>query len=134
MKVFISESLYNIKNQELLSFLQNNNIDPEELHYLGSGDFGEAYSTEDGRVLKQTRSDSEYKIALEILNNPSPVFNAFAKIYNVTIIDGYGYIIMEELDIDSEIENLYYELSSLLDEQELPIQYIGHLDLELDIP
>ena len=130
MKVYISESLYNIKSEELLSFLKKNHIDPEELNYLGSGDFGEAYSTGDGRVLKKTRSDSEYKIALEILNKPSPIFDAFAKIYDVAKIEGYGYILMEELETDSEIEDLYNELTSTLDEQGLPIQWVSHLDTD----
>lgn len=128
MKLFILESLHNIKSQELLSFLKKNKIDPEELSYLGKGDFGEAYSTEDGRVLKKTGSDSEYKIALEILNNPSPIFNAFAEIYDVAKIEGYGYIIMEELNTDSDIEDMFYELASILEEQGLPIQYVSHLD------
>ena len=44
------------------------------------------------------------------------------------------YIILEELDTDSSIEDLYYELQNLLDEQGLPIQYLSYLDTdELDI-
>jgi hypothetical protein len=44
------------------------------------------------------------------------------------------YIILEELDTDSSIEDLYYELQNLLDEQGLSIQYLSYLDTdELDI-
>lgn len=32
-------------------------------------------------------------------------------------------IILEELETDSHIEDLYYELQNYLDEQNLPIQY-----------
>lgn len=38
------------------------------------------------------------------------------------------YIILEELEQDSRIEDLYSELSYYLDEQNLPIQYINYLD------
>lgn len=37
-------------------------------------------------------------------------------------------IILEELETDSHIEDLYYELQNYLDEQNLSIQYIDHLD------
>jgi hypothetical protein len=39
-------------------------------------------------------------------------------------------IILEEIDEDSHIEDLYYELQSYLDEQGLPIQYINNLDID----
>ena len=37
-------------------------------------------------------------------------------------------ILMEELEEDSHIEDLYYELENYLEEQNLPIQYINYLD------
>jgi len=40
------------------------------------------------------------------------------------------YIILEELDTDSSIQDLYYELQNLLDEQGLPIQYLSYLDTD----
>jgi hypothetical protein len=111
-----------------------NNIDPEELSYLGKGDFGTAYSTGDGRVLKRTTSKSEFKLATEMEQSDAPVLNSFVKIYKTEIVKGEMYILQEELIEDSHIEDLYYELQSYLDEQGLPIQYLDHLDTDdLDI-
>ena len=107
-------------------FLKKNNIIEDDLNYLGRGDFGEAYSTGDGRVVKTTNSKSEYEIAKEMVNKK---YDGFTSIYDVNELDKFGYIIlMEELDIDSDIEDLYYELSSLLESQSLPIQYIHYFD------
>ena len=54
---------YESKNE----FYREKNIDPDNLSYLGSGDFGEAYSVGDGRVLKKTTSKKEYEIASELV-------------------------------------------------------------------
>lgn len=111
-------------------FFKEMNIDPDELNYLGKGEFGEAYSTNDGRVVKTTSSKSEFDIAKQLENNKSKAFDSFAKIYKAEIVQGRYYIIMEELEEDSEIEELYYELENYLNEQDLPIQYIEYLDFE----
>jgi len=112
------------------AFYAQNNINPDNLSYLGSGDFGEAYSTGDGRVVKTTGSKSEFEIAKQLENNPAPVLNAFAKIYKTATIGRDMVILMEELYEDSNIENLYYELEEYLSEQGLPIQYLGNLDTD----
>lgn len=118
-------------NDQLNQFFIENDIDIDNLHYLGSGDFGEAYSIGDsGRVLKKTSSKGEFELAQQIQSSDSPVFNAFAKIYATAEIDGQYYIILEELNLHSQIENLYYELESYLQEQNLPIQYLDYLDLD----
>jgi hypothetical protein len=39
-------------------------------------------------------------------------------------------IIMEELTEDSSIEDMYYELNDMLEEQGLPIQYLDNLDTD----
>jgi hypothetical protein len=115
-------------------FYIENNIDPDVLSYLGRGDFGEAYSIGDGRVLKKTSSKSEYKFAQEIENKNVPALDGFADIYKTEIVDGEMYIILEELDTDSSIEDLFYELQNYLDEQGLHIQYLDNLDRdELDL-
>jgi hypothetical protein len=120
----------NESEKTLEDFYVENNIDPEELSYLGKGDFGTAYSTGDGRVLKRTTSKSEFKLATEMEQSDAPVLNSFVKIYKTEIVKGEMYILQEELIEDSHIEDLYYELQSYLDEQGLPIQYLDHLDTD----
>lgn len=115
-------------------FYIENNINPDDLSYLGKGEFGEAYSIGDGRVLKRTSSKSEFNFAEEIENKDIPALDGFAKVYKTDIIDDNMYIILEELDTDSSIEDLYYELESHLADQGLPMQYLNHLDTdELDL-
>jgi hypothetical protein len=128
-KSFVNENVKTIDN-----FYNENSINPDDLRYLGRGDFGEAYSIGDGRVLKKTSSKNEFNLAKQMEGNDIPVLNSFAKIYKTDIINGQMLIILEELEEDSHIEDLYYELQNYLDEQGLPIQYVGHLDIdELDI-
>lgn len=116
----------NIKT--ITDFYMENNIDPDNLNYLGQGDFGTAYSIGDGRVLKKTSSENEFNLAKQMEGKDFPVLESIAKIYKTDIINGQMLIILEELETDSHIEDLYYELQNYLDEQNLPIQYIDHLD------
>lgn len=111
-------------------FYIENDIDPDNLFYLGRGDFGEAYSIGDGRVLKKTTSKNEFNLAKKMEGLNIPVLHSFAKIYKTDIVDGQMLIILEELEEDSKIEDLFYELLSLLDEQGLPIQYMNSLDVD----
>ena len=128
-KQFVNENVKTIDN-----FYLENNINPDDLSYLGSGDFGKAYSIGDGRVLKKTSSKNEFNLAKQMEGKDIPVLESIAKIYKTDIINGQMLIILEELEEDSHIEDLYYELQNYLDEQRLPIQYIDHLDTdELDI-
>jgi len=116
-------------------FFQQNNIDSEELSHLGSGDFGDAYSIGDGRVLKVTRSKSEFDLAKQLAGKDVPALVGFVNYYAADIVDNQHYIIMEELEEDGHIEDLYYQLDELVNEQGFPIQYLHMLDtdeLELD--
>ena len=132
MKLILTEEQYKLLLKEepksLEQFYEENNINEDNLSFLGKGDFGTAYSIGDGRVLKKTNSKSEFEIAKQLENNNAKVLNAFAKIYKAEIVDGKMLIILEELDVDSNIEYLYYELQDLLEEQGLPIQYLDNLD------
>ena len=124
----------NESEKTLEDFYSENNIDPENLSYLGEGDFGVAYSTNDGRVVKRTTSKNEFRLAREIEQSDSPVLDSFVKIYKTEIIKGKMYILQEELIEDSHIEDLYSELESHLSDQDLPIQYLHYLDTDdLDI-
>ncbi len=40
------------------------------------------------------------------------------------------FIILEQLQIDQQIENLYYQLNQYLEEQQLPIQHLAYLDID----
>jgi hypothetical protein len=124
----------NESEKTLEDFYSENNIDPENLSYLGKGDFGVAYSTNDGRVVKRTTSKNEFRLAREIEQSDSPVLDSFVKVFKTEIIKGEMYILQEELIEDSHIEDLYYELESHLSDQGLPIQYLDQLDTDdLDI-
>lgn len=115
-------------------FFIKNNIDHEELSYLGSGDFGNAYSIGDGRVLKITSSKSEFDFAKELVGKNVPALDGFVDFYDASIVEGEYYIIMEELEEDSDIEYLYYQVEELLDNEGLPIQYLNMLDTdEMDL-
>jgi hypothetical protein len=123
---FLNENIKTIDD-----FYNENDINPDDLSYLGRGDFGKAYSIGDGRVLKRTSSESEFNLAKEMENKNIPILNnAFAKIYKTDIINGEMLIILEELKEDSHIEDLYYELNEYLEEQGLPIQYLDNLDTD----
>ena len=124
-KEFVNENVKTIDD-----FYAENNIDPDDLSYLGSGDFGKAYSIGDGRVLKMTSSKNEFSLAKQMEDKDIPVLNSIAKIYKTDIINNQMLIILEELEEDSHIEDLYYELQNYLDEQGLPIQYIDNLDTD----
>lgn len=131
--IFISNNDYfkkSLKEKSINDFYLENNINEANLNYLGSGEYGEAYSIGDGRVLKITTSNSEFEIAQQLENDSAPVLESFAKIYKTEIIDNSKLIILEELNQTSKIENLYYELESYLNEQGLSIQYVGHLDTD----
>ena len=75
-------------------FFKQNNIDPEELSYMGSGDFGEAHSIGDGRVLKITKSKSEFDFAKQLAGKDIPALNGFVNFYVANIVDNQYYIIM----------------------------------------
>lgn len=119
---------YESKNE----FYLVNDINPDNLSYLGSGDFGEAYSIGDGRVLKKTSSLKEFEIATELVGKIIP---GLANIYSVGIVKLYNYpanyyIILEELEEDSSIEDMWYELSNILDEQGFDISTLHYIDSE----
>jgi hypothetical protein len=129
IKEYLNENNVDIKS--IGDFYLENNINPDELSYLGRGDFGKAYSIGDGRVLKKTSSKSEFNLAKEMENKNIPILNnAFAKIYKTDIINGEMLIILEELQEDSHIEDLYYELNEYLEEQGFTIQYLDNLDTD----
>jgi hypothetical protein len=133
LRKFIATTIREYLNENVKTiddFYAENNINPDDLSYLGRGDFGEAYSIGDGRVLKKTSSKNEFNLAKQMEGKDIPVLNSFAKIYKTDIVNNQMLIILEELEEDSHIEDLYYELQNYLDEQGLPIQYLDNLDTD----
>ena len=91
------------------TFYSKHGIVKDNLQYLGSGDFGEAYLTKDNKVLKITTSFTEYKYAKELIGH-SRQFPNFAEIYDVGK-DGHEYYILQEyLEEESKIEDMFYEI------------------------
>lgn len=127
LKNLIKKVVKELKEETMANFYSKHNIDPEEMTYLGKGDFGEAYSIGNGMVLKITSSKSEFNLAKELQTNPR---EALVRIYDTEIVDNNMMIIEEELEEDSNVEDLFYQLLSILDEQGLPIQYMGNLDID----
>lgn len=101
-------------------------INPNDLHYLGEGEFGEAYSTESGKVIKITSSANEAEIAKNLIGKKGD----HAEIYDVKKVDDMFVIYQEELDTDSEIEDNLQSVQNILSEQGLPIQYLDNIDYE----
>ena len=133
LRKFIATTIREYLNENVKTiddFYAENNINPDDLSYLGSGDFGEAYSIGDGRVLKKTSSKNEFNLAKQMEGKDIPVLNSIAKIYKTDNVNNQMLIILEELEEDSHVEDLYYELQNYLDEQGLPIQYIDNLDTD----
>lgn len=123
-----------LKESNLEDFYKEQNINPEVLSFLGSGDFGNAYIIDDNRVLKITSSKSEFDLAKKLVNKNIPALKGFVDFYFADVIDGKYYIIMERLEEDYSIEDMFYQLEDLLSEQGLPIQYLDNLDTsELDL-
>jgi hypothetical protein len=101
-------------------------INPSNLSYLGKGDFGKAYSTDIGTVIKITSSANEAEIALSLIGKKGN----HAEIYDVKKVENEFIIHQEELDTYSEIEDNLQTVENILSEQELPIQYLDYLDYD----
>lgn len=133
LRKFITTIIREYSNENIKTidnFYVENNINPDDLNYLGRGDFGEAYSIGDGRVLKKTSSKNEFNLAKQMEGQDIPVLKSIAKIYKTDVVNGQMLIILEELEEDSHIEDLFYELQIYLNEQELPVQYLEYLDTD----
>jgi len=113
-------------SKESEAFLNQFGVTGEYLNYIGSGDFGTAYSMGNGKVFKITSSKSEFEIANEIMkiNNLDNIATIFA-----TAKTPSGYLIaMEELEEDSDIEYMFSLAQEVLETQGLPTIYIGNFD------
>lgn len=122
---FINE---NVSKEE---FYKRNNINPEELNHLGRGEYGDAYEIDNNRVLKVTTSKSEFDLATQIKEKGNvPALDSIANIYDTAIVDGDMMIVMENLEMDSDVEDKFYELQEILSNEGLPVQYVHYLDTD----
>ena len=113
---------------EFQIFLKDNDVDYNNLSWLGKGDFGEAYSDGNGKVVKKTTSKSEFEIAQKLEKD---YIEEFAEVYATKHIKEEHppyIIIMEELEEDFDIESLYDELSNILETQGLNYAEVDYLD------
>lgn len=97
----------------------------EEIDFLGSGDFGEAYSIDEDRVLKVTSDRSEIVLAYALLNKN---FHNLSNILGVRIFDdGTMGILQEQLNTDG-VEDLFNEVHSLCEASSIGISELDQLE------
>lgn len=114
---------------QLENFLRNNEIEFSSIDWLGSGEYGNAYSLGNGKVFKITNSDSEFEIAGQILNkNISGFVRVFDRGWYREEKPKQYYIVMEELDTDSSIEDMFSRVEMILTTQGLDISQTGSFD------
>lgn len=92
-------------------WLEEKNI--EIGYWEGSGDFGDAYNTECGKIIKITSSMDEFVNTYNLLGKENEYL---VDIYDMAIVDGNMIIVMEKLDTSIINENAFYELQNLANE------------------
>ena len=100
--------------------------------YVGSGEFGSAYYVPEDKILKITTSKDEAGIANSIKGKQ---LSNIVEVYDVKIVKdekGYPYyaILMEKLDTDSEIEDLFYQMMGIVSEQGYDINHTHMIDFD----
>jgi GNAT superfamily N-acetyltransferase len=109
-----------IDNQDLIEQWANNR-NLGEIHFLGSGDFGTAYSTDKDTVIKITSHSSELEVAKKLVGKK------FDHVVNIYEVDEENNIIHQEyLDEDSDIEYLWYEAMEEIERQGGDLVYGGY--------
>lgn len=118
-----------INQDQLETFLRNEDIEFNNISYLGEGEYGVAYSLGNGKVFKITTSENERDIASQIKGKKYP---GLVMIYDWGWYDDNKpnryYIVMDELDTDSSIEDKLYRTELILSTQGLDISQIGNFD------
>ena len=96
--------------------------------WVGDGDFGEAYLTMCGKILKVTSDEEEFVAANRLLGVSS---DHLIEVYTTDIYENNLIILMEELDTEG-ISDLFSEVTSALDEEGFDtIEYLDTDDFEL---
>jgi hypothetical protein len=114
---------------KLTEFLKQENIEFKKIDWIGSGEYGNAYSLGNGQVLKITNSENEFDLAKQIKNTPLP---GLVKIYDFGWYRDEKpklyYILMDELDTDSSIEDMFQKVEMILTTQGLDISQTSSFD------
>jgi len=111
-------------------FFHRNGIDNEKVDYMGEGDFGTAFYDGNGRVIKITTSRTEILHIKNLFDKrDNKMFNlAFVNIFDIAQINKRDFIyLMEELNTD-DAEERYDRYDSLLQDNNMSIGEILHLD------
>jgi hypothetical protein len=117
-------------DENLIRFLTGKGIEYNNISYLGSGEYGTAYSLGNGRAFKITNSDNEFEIAGQLLNKKMPgIVQYYDRGWFSEKLTKY-YIVMDELEIDSSIEDHFYRVELILTTQGLDLSEIGNFDEE----
>ena len=110
---------------ELKAFLTKEGIEFNSVDWIGSGEYGNAYSLGNGKVFKITTSENEFHVGSGLVGKNYP---GLVQYY------GYGwysdkpkkyYLIMEELDVDSSIDDDLSRIEMILTTQGLGLSYEG---------
>jgi hypothetical protein len=114
---------------QLENFLRDNEIEFMSVDWLGSGEYGNAYSLGNGKVFKTTNSESEFEIAGQLWNKNIPgLVQVFDRGWYQEERPKLYYIVMEELDTDSSIEDMFSRVEMILTTQGLDISQTGSFD------
>ena len=122
----INEARFKANEDDIVKYLKLNLIEFNKVSWLGEGEYGNAYSLGNGKVLKMTSSIREYEIASEIIGKKLPgiVRFYFAKEVGSRLFA----LIMDELETDSSIADDMYRTELILTTQGLSIEEIGNFD------
>lgn len=127
--ITLTEGRIRLGEDEIKQYLKLNNIPFNKVSYIGSGEYGDAYWLGNNTVLKITTSKSEYDIASEIINKKIPGLVTFY--YAKPIGNNFRYaIVMDEVDTDSSIEDMFSRVEMILTTQGLDISQTGSFDEE----
>jgi len=118
-----------VDQDDLITFLRDEGIEFNSVDWIGQGEYGNAYSLGNGTVLKITNSENEFYLASQVKNHQLP---GLVKIYTRGWYRDEKpklyYIVMEELDTDSSIEDIFQTVEMILTTQGLDISQTGSFD------
>lgn len=126
-KEFILER-FGYSTEYILDYLKTNDIDFDYIEWIGSGEYGEAFTLGNNTVLKITTSISEYEIAGMLLNKEMP---GLVKFYWYDSHDKKYFLVMDELETTSNTEDNFFLVEDIIRMQGIDgIININNFDIE----
>ena len=118
--------------EKIANYYSNKTSNQDVDGYVGSGEFGSAYYMPGDRILKITTSKDEAGIANSIKGKS---LSNIVDVYDVKTVKDknenvYYAILMEELDTDSSIEDLFHQMMNIVDEMGYDINHTHMIDFE----